>query len=62
VRRGPREWRAATRAESQRAAERRRFIEAAERIATVAPIAATPMAALVGTLATCSRDVAGSAR
>jgi hypothetical protein len=46
----------------ERRHETRHAARVAATVATTAPVAAAPIAALVGTLATCGRDVAGSAR
>lgn len=46
----------------ERRHETRSAAKTAATVATTAPVAAAPLAALVGTLATCGRDVAGSAR
>jgi regulator of sirC expression with transglutaminase-like and TPR domain len=54
-----RQWRKATRMEAK---EREKAIRVADALVTTAPVAPAAAAALAGTLATCGRHAAGSAR
>ncbi|HEY1485989.1 MAG TPA: hypothetical protein VGF84_07780 [Micromonosporaceae bacterium] len=52
------QWRNACRADANRASA----LRSADSVARIAPVAAAPVSVLAGTLATCGRHVAGSAR